>query len=243
VGYDVPDFEETKPPTARARANGSGLEAHSGASPFIMHSEGVARLFAPAGLTDGPLPTHYEPVESPVPNLLYPNTPNNPVVQRWRRPDNPENGLGNPDFPYAITTYRLTEHHVSGAMTRWLPWLSELQPELFAEISEELAAEKGIKMGDWVTIWTVRGEIEARAMVTKRIQPLHLNGRVVHQIGLPYQWGYQGVVQGDVVNDLLLLVADRNVSMHDAKSFTCNLRKGRRGHQGEDGSVVAREMP
>jgi formate dehydrogenase major subunit len=242
VGYDVPDFPETKPPTAKADPNGYGLDAHSGADPFTMQNEGRARLYVPSGLTDGPLPTHYEPVESPVTNLLYPKTPNNPVVKHWRRPDNPENGLANPDYPYAITTYRLTEHHVGGAMSRWLPWLSELQPELFAEISEELAAEKGVNNGDWITIWTARGEIEAKAMVTQRIKPLKIEGLTLHQIGLPYHWGYKGVVKGDVANDLLLLVADRNVSMHDAKSFTCNMRPGRRSHQGEDGSIVGREM-
>ena len=113
-------------------------------------------------------------------------------------------------YPYVITTYRLTEHHVSEAMTRWLPWLSELQPELFAEISKELAAEKGVKNGDWITLWTDRSEVEAKALVTERITPLRIDGRIVHQIGLPYHWGYKGVVTGDVVNDLLLLVADRH---------------------------------
>lgn len=243
VGYDVPDFPETKAPSTKAEPNGSGMAAHSGADPFIMNPEGRGRLFVPSGLTDGPMPTHYEPVESPVNNLLYPGQENDPVLQYWDRPDNPKNGTANPDFPYAITTYRLTEHHVGGAMSRWLPWLSELQPELFAEISKELAAEKGVKMGDWITLWTKRGEIEARAMVTNRIQPLKIEGRTVHQIGLPFHWGYAGVVTGDVANDLLLLVADRNVSMHDAKSFTCNMRAGRRAHPGLDGSYVARKKP
>ena len=243
VGYDIPDFPETKSPTTKADPNGNGLDAHSGAQPFTMLSEGVGRLYAPMGLTDGPLPSHYEPVESPVLNQIYPNVQSNPVVKHWKRPDNPENGFNNPDFPYAITTYRLTEHHVGGAMSRWEPWLSELQPELFAEISEELAEEKGVKMGDWITIWTRRGEIEARAMVTQRMKPLMIGGRTVHQIGLPFHWGYKGVAKGDVANDLLLLVADRNVSMHDAKGFTCNMRPGKRSHQGQDGSIVAREMP
>jgi formate dehydrogenase major subunit len=164
-------------------------------------------------------------------------------VKHWHRPDNPEHGIANPDYPYAITTYRLTEHHVGGAMTRWLPWLSELQPELFAEISEELAAEKGVNNGDWITLSTARAEVEAKALVTPRIKPLKIDGRTVHQIGLPYHWGYKGVVQGDVANDLLLLVAERNVSMHEAKSFTCNMRPGRRSHQGQDGSIVGREPP
>ncbi len=112
---------------------------------------------------------------------LYPKTPNNPVVKYWNRPDNPKHGIANPAYPYAITTYRLTEHHVGGAMSRWILWLSELQPELFAEISRELAAEKGVKMGDWITINTARGEIEAKAMVTDRIQSLKIEGRIVHQ--------------------------------------------------------------
>lgn len=243
VGYDVPDFPETKPPTAKADPNGDGLDAHSGADPFTMQVEGRGRLYVPSGLADGPLPTFYEPVESPVTNILYPSTPINPVVKHWHRPDNQENGINNPDYPYAITTYRLTEHHVGGAMSRWLPWLSELQPELFAEISEELAAEKGIKNGDWITLSTKRGEVEAKAMVTQRMKPLKIEGRTIHQIGLPYHWGYAGVVTGDIANDLLVLVADRNVSMHNAKAFTCNMRPGRRSHQGEDGSYVARELP
>lgn len=243
VGYDIPDFPETKPPTTKANPDGYGLDAHSGADPFTIHSEGKGRMYAPSGLTDGPLPTHYEPVESPVTNRLYPKTPNNPVVKHWHRPDNPEHGIANPDYPYAITTYRLTEHHVGGAMTRWLPWLSELQPELFAEISEELAAEKGVNNGDWITLSTARAEVEAKALVTPRMKPLQIEGRIVHQIGLPYHWGYQGVVQGDVANDLLLLVAERNVSMHEAKAFTCNMRPGRRSHLGQDGSIVGREPP
>jgi formate dehydrogenase major subunit len=243
VGYDIPDFPETKAPTTQADPNGRGLDAHSGADPFTMQIGGRGRLYVPSGLTDGPLPTYYEPVESPVTNLLYPATPINPVLKHWHRPDNKENGINNPAYPYAITTYRLTEHHVAGAMSRWLPWLSELQPELFAEISEELAAEKGVKNGDWITLWTERGEVEAKALVTQRMKPLKIEGRTVHQIGLPFHWGYQGVVTGDVSNDLLVLVADRNVSMHNAKSFTCNMRPGRRSHQGQDGSYVARELP
>jgi formate dehydrogenase major subunit len=239
----MPDFPETKSPTTPADPNGTGTDAHSGADPFTMNIAGRGRLYVPSGLTDGPLPTYYEPVESPITNLLYPETPVNPIVKYWNRPDNPQNGLANPDYPYVVTTYRLTEHHVGGAMTRWVPWLSELQPELFAEISEELAAEKGVQNGDWITLRTSRGEVEAKAMVTSRMKPLKIEGRTIHQIGLPFHWGYKGVVTGDIANDLLMLVADRNVSMHNAKSFTCNMRPGRRSHLGQDGSRVAREMP
>ena len=242
VGVDIPDFPETKAPDTPAEPDGIELKAHSGASPFTMNTEGVGRLFAPTGVGDGPLPTHYEPVESPVENLLYPRYQSNPIVKYWRRPDNPDNGAMNPDFPYVITTNRLTEHHVSGAMSRQLPWLSELQPALFAEISPDLAALKGVKNADWITIWTKRGEVEARALVTDRVRPLHVEGRTVHQIILPFHWAFEGVVKGDVSNDLLLLVADPNVSMHDAKAFSCNMRAGRRSHRGEDGSYIAREF-
>ena len=243
VGLDVADYPETKAPSSKADPNGSGMDALDGTSPFIMLSEGRARLYAPGGLTDGPLPTFYEPIESPVNNILYPECPVNPTVKYWDRPDNTCQGVDNPDYPYVLTTYRLTEHHVSGAMSRWVPWLSELQPELFAEISQELAAEKGVKLGDWITIWTSRGEVEAKAMVTGRLRPLKIAGRTVYQIGLPFQWGYQGVVTGDITNDLLLMAVDRNVSMHNAKAFTCNMRTGRRSHQGQDGSRIAREQP
>jgi formate dehydrogenase major subunit len=230
VGYDVPDFPLTKAPNTPAQPLGKGMDAHSGSQPFTMQTDGCAWLYVPRGITDGPLPTHYEPIDSPVPNLLYPHQATNPAVRYWARPDNRRQGNANPDYPYAITTYRVTEHHVGGAMSRWLPWLSELQPALFAEISSQLAAEHQVKNGDWVTIWTARGEIEARALVSERIPPLRINNRLVHQIGLPFQWGYKGVVQGDIVNDLTLLVADRNVSMHEAKSFAGNMRRGRRTH-------------
>jgi len=228
VGYDVPDFPVTKSPDTPADPHGKGVDAHSGANPFLMQTDGSSWLYVPRGLTDGPLPAHYEPVDSPVANLLYPRRLNNPALKCWNRPDNRIHGNQNPDYPYALTTYRVTEQHVGGAMTRWIPWLSELQPALFAEISPELASEKGIENGDWITIWTARAQIEGRALVTERIRPLHVDNRTIHQIGLPYHWGYKGVVTGDVVNDLCLLVAERNVSMHEAKSFTCNIRRGRR---------------
>src|SRR5207244_10277700 len=102
----------------------------------------------------------------------------------------------------------------------------------------ELAAEKGVKNGDWITLWTKRGEVEAKAMVTPRMKPLQIEGHTVHQIGLPYHWGYHGVVTGDVANDLLLLVADRNVRMHDAKAFIFNIRPGRRSRQRKDSMFV-----
>jgi formate dehydrogenase major subunit len=229
VGYDVPDFEKNKAPTADAKEEGVGMDAISGSDPFIIQAEGRARLFTPFGLKDGPLPSHYEPVETPSRNVLYPTRQYNPAALLYdQEPNNPYNGQENPSYPYALTTYRLTEHHTSGAMSRWLTWLSELQPELFAEIDPVLAAEKGVQTGDWVTIDTARTAIEMRAMVTDRMQPLRIDGRTVHVVGLPYHWGPDGIVTGDVVNDLIGIALDPNVRIHEAKALTCNLRKGRK---------------
>jgi formate dehydrogenase major subunit len=228
AGYDVPDFPENKAPLQDADERGVGMDALSGSDPFIMHADGKGWLFVPAGLRDGPLPAHYEPVESPVPNQLYPKYPFNPAAVLFERPDNPYHALGDPRYPYIITTYRLTEHHTSGGMSRWNTWLSELQPELFAEIDPELAAEKVIQTGDWVTVSTARARVEARAMVTERVQPLRIEGRTIHVVGMPYHWGPAGVVGGDVVNDLVGVALDPNVRIHEAKAFTCDLRKGRK---------------
>jgi formate dehydrogenase major subunit len=114
-------------------------------------------------------------------------------------------------------------------MTRWLPWLAELMPELFCEISPELAAEKGIKNSEYVTIRTARGEVEARALVTRRMRPFLIDGKTVHEIGLPWHWGWQGTARGDVVNNLSAMVGDPNVSIHEGKVFTCDLRAGKKG--------------
>lgn len=229
TGYDVPDFPATKPPSFRAQPGATGMDAHDGTAPFIMQEYGRVELFGVRGAADGPFPTHYEPRESPVPNALYPRVQANPVSKTWRRRDNPIHEVGDPEYPYAITTYRLTEHHLSGVMSRNLPWLAELQPQLFCELSPELAVERGIRNNDWVTISTKRGEIECKALVTGRVAPLRLGkGRLVHQIGLPWHWGYQGEVTGDSGNTLPPLVADPNVSIHEGKAFTCNIRLGRR---------------
>jgi len=143
----------------------------------------------------------------------------------WKRDDNKLSGIADPKFPYALTTYRLTEHHLSGAMTRWLPWLAELQPELFIEMSPELAKEKGIKTLDFVKVSTLRGEIKAKALVTKRLQPLRIDGKVLHVVGMPWHWGYMGLARGAIVNDLTAMVGDPNVSIHEGKAFVCNVEK------------------
>jgi formate dehydrogenase major subunit len=224
TGHDVPDFTPTKAPNTPARPDGIGLDGHSGADPFIMKTDGKGWLFAPTGLVDGPLPTHYEPIETPVRNPLY-RQQNSPVYKLWKRDDNALAPLGDPKFPYVISTYRLTEHHLSGVMSRWLPWLAELQPELFVEISPELAEEKGIANTDLVSVSTPRGRVQAKALVTRRMRPLVVAGRTVHQVGMPWHWGYMGIVTGDVVNDLTSLVGDPNVSIHEGKCFTCNVER------------------
>ena len=227
TGVDVPDFPISKPPDYTPPAGAVGMDAISGSDPFIMKPDGKGWLFVPKGLKDGPLPAHYEAAESPVHNALY-HQQSNPAAKYYRdRPDNLLAAVGDPNYPIVITTYRLTEHHVSGPMTRWMPWLNALQPSLFAELSPELAAERNIQHGEWLIINTPRGEIEARAMVTRRMRPLHVSGRVVHQIGLPFHWGFQGKSTGSITNDLTHMVLEPNVSIEEAKAFTCNVRPGR----------------
>jgi len=208
-----------------------GVEALSGIDPFIMQSDGKGWLYAPAGLVDGPLPTHYEPQDSPVPNLLY-GQQNNPVRQTFDRPDNryqPSGAEpGSELYPHVVTTYRLTEHFTAGGMSRWTPYLAELQPELFCEVSPELAAEIGLENGGWATIVTARNAIEAKVLVTQRMTPLRVAGRVVHQIGMPYHWGPNGVVTGDAVNELTSIVLDANVHIQEVKAFAADIRPGRR---------------
>jgi formate dehydrogenase major subunit len=224
TGYDTPDFAIHKRPDASADPEGIGLEGHSGRHPFIMKPDGVGWLFTANGLVDGPLPTHYEPVESPVENILY-NQQNNPVLKYWRHEYNRLAEVTDERFPFVMTTFRLTEHFLAGAMSRWNPWLTELMPELFIEISPELAEERGVNNNQRVRITTPRGGILARALVTGRIRPFLLNGRRIHHVGMPWHWGWQGVVVGDVVNQLTAMIGDPNVSIHEAKAFVCNVEK------------------
>ena len=228
TGLDVPDFIEDRPPSYRPGKSAKGTEKISGIDPFIMQGDGKGWLYASNGLLDGPLPTHYEPQESVVKNELY-GQQCNPARIEWDRKDNPyHRAVNDPRFPFVITTYRLTEHHTAGGMSRWLSWLSELQPEMFCEVSPQLAAERGLKNGDWATVSTARAEIECRVLVTSRIPPLKLGRRTVHQIGLPYHWGSKGLVRGDAANELIAFVADPNVSIQESKCLTGNIEPGRR---------------
>ena len=227
TGEDVPDFIKDRPPSYRPSNDAHGTATISGIDPFIMNADGKGWIFAPNGLLDGPLPTHYEPQESVVENPLYAQQ-SNPAKMEWRRRDNPyAKAWNDPRYPYVITTYRLTEHHTAGGMTRWLSWLAELQPEMFCEVSPALAAERGLSNGGWATITTARARIHARVLVTERIHPLRIKNRVIHQIGLPYHWGSKGLVRGDSANDLISFVADPNVSIQESKALTGDIQAGR----------------
>jgi formate dehydrogenase major subunit len=225
TGTDTPDFTIDKPPSYVPPPGATGDAALAGDAPFIMHSDGLGWIWVPRGLKDGPLPVHYEPLESPVPNRLHAQQ-TNPAADAKARADNAyARSPGDPDYPYVLTTYRLTEHHTAGGMTRTLSHLAELQPELFCEISPELAAEIGASNRGWVTIATPRGAIDARALVTSRMQPLAVQGRTIHQVGLPYHFGGHGLVRGDVVNDLVAISEEPNVKIMEAKAMVCRVTK------------------
>ena len=228
TGVDKADFIPDRPPSYRPDPYATGTDTIAGNEPFIMQPDGRAWLYAPSGLLDGPLPTHYEPQESVVKNLLY-GQQCNPRRLEWRRKDNRyHRPYEDPQHPFVLTTYRIAEHHTAGGMSRWLSWLSELAPEMFCEVSPELARMRGLVNGGWATISTARGEIECRVLVTRRLVPLNLGGRIIHQIGLPYHWGGIGRVRGDAANELLSFNGDANVSIQDSKTLTADIRAGRR---------------
>jgi formate dehydrogenase major subunit len=231
TGHDVPDFIADRPPSYRPPPGAAGVAAISGADAFIMQADGKAWLFVPAGLLDGPLPTHYEPQESPLPNLLY-GQQRNPVRQILAGPQDRFQPSGREPgsevFPYVTTTYRLTEHHTAGGMSRFLSYLAELQPAMFCEVSPEVAAERGLEHMGWATIISARSAIEARVMVTKRMKPLQAGGRTVHQIGLPWHWGPNGLTTGDAANELSHLALDPNVHIQEVKAMAVDIQPGRR---------------
>ena len=231
TGHDEPDFPRTKRPDYRPPEGAKAEDANRGDEPFIMQADGLGALFVPSGLKDGPLPTHYEPQETPFPNPLYGQRAN-PTRQQYSRDGNryhpPAQDPASDVYPYVFSTYRLTEHHTAGGMSRFQAYLSELQPEMFCEVSPELAAERGLEHGGWATIVTARAAIEARVLVTDRVRPLRVQGRTVHQVGLPYHWGGRGLVTGDAANDLLSIVLDPNVHIQESKAATCDIRPGRR---------------
>jgi formate dehydrogenase major subunit len=243
TGLDTPDFKEDKPPSYVPPEDAEAEDAIAGDHPFIMQADGRSWLYVPQGLEDGPLPTHYEPHESPFGNRLYSQRANPRRQQNKDLPEDPYNPVANEPgqdvYPYVVTTYRLTEHHTAGGMTRSIPYLAELQPQMFCEVHPDLASEVGLEHGGWATIYTSRSAIEARVMVTDRMRPVQMDGRTVHQIGLPYHWGKKGLVTGDSANDLAHMALDPNVHIQEVKAFTCGIQPGRRPRGAELPRFVA----
>ena len=206
IGYDVPDIA----PGAKPNVVG----------PFIMNAEGTARLFTLGMMRDGPFPTHYEPFESPIGNVLAPKIRGNPAARVFK---NDWDQFGDAkEFPYAGTSYRLTEHF--HFWTKHNRLNAVMQPEFFVEISEQLANEKGIKTGHWVRVWSKRGSVKAKAVVTKRIIPLICDGKPVHVIGVPLHWAFIGETkEGFGPNSLTPFVGDANVETPEYKAFLVNI--------------------
>jgi formate dehydrogenase major subunit len=208
AGYDVPDI----PPAAKPQDVG----------PFIMNPEGVSRLFARGLMREGPFPVHYEPFESPVVNVVAPKVRGNPVARVFKGDMEQFAEPASKEFPYAATSYRLTEHFHYWTKHVWAN--AVMQPEFFVEISEELAKEKGIEKGGWVKVWSKRGEVRAKAVVTKRIKPLMCDGKPVHVVGIPLHWGFTGVAKkGFGPNVLAPFVGDANIETPEYKAFLVNI--------------------
>ncbi|RDI98245.1 formate dehydrogenase-N subunit alpha [Dyella solisilvae] len=209
VGVDVPDYGPTVKPS-------------DGVGPFIMNAEGLGRLFARDQMVDGPFPEHYEPLESPVENVLHPKVRSNPVA-RVLASDRPTFGDVK-SFPYVATTYRLTEHF--HFWTKHALINAILQPEEFVEIGEALAKEKGIEQGGWVKVKSKRGEVVCKAYVTKRIKPLTVDGKPTHVIGVPLHWGFTGQARkGYGANSLTPPVGDANTQTPEFKAFLVDVEK------------------
>jgi formate dehydrogenase major subunit len=218
----------------------------SGRPPFIMKPDGVASLYGP-GLADGPFPEHYEPLECPVEKNLMSPQKNNPAIKRFDKA-----GVGSdldvysgvdscdPRFPFICSTYRVSEHWQTGVLTRWCPWLAEMQPGMFCEMSKELAREKGINNGDPVIVKSPRGEVVATAMVTARFKPFKIDGNMIHQVGIPWHFGWittkdrkykpgdkkaEVFTFGDAANLLTPTIGDANTMIPESKAFMVNVVK------------------
>jgi formate dehydrogenase-N alpha subunit len=200
--------------------------------PFIMNRGGLGRLYG-LGLADGPMPEHYEPLECTIKNFLSEHQ-TNPVIKRWDIEGSDMSKAATYgseyciQYPFIATTYRITEHWQAGQMTRWLPWLAEAMPEPFLEISEELAGEKGIKNGEPVLVSSVRVPkgIQVKAVVTKRLKPMKMDGQTVHVVGLPWHWGFKGIITGPIINELTPSIGDANTMIPEYKAFLVNVKKG-----------------
>lgn len=184
----------------------------------------VAPIGGEGGMAEGPMPVHYEPVESPVKNPMF-KQQSNPMVRPPGAPEYQKLGTTK-EYPYVLTTYMVTEQFLSGGVTRNTPQLNELMPSNFAEISKNLAKKIGVKSGDKVTISTARGEASVEAMVTDRIQTLKVDGKDVEVIGVPWGWGYKGLVHGESINRVTNSAVDPNTGTPEYKACICNIKKG-----------------
>ena len=192
--------------------------------PFIMKPEGYARIFGP-GRADGPLPEHYEPLECPVEKNLFSSQLSNPTMPKYQT-DMDTHLTCDPRYPFVGTTYRVSEHWQTGVMTRWQPWLLETQPQLFVEMSNELAKLRRIKNGEKVMVLSARGEVKAIALVTHRFKPFRIQGNVIHQVGLPWHYGWVHPKDGgDSANLLTPSAGDPNTRIPETKAFMVNVRK------------------
>ncbi|ABO49649.1 formate dehydrogenase alpha subunit [Desulforamulus reducens MI-1] len=228
VTYDVPDFGITKP-----GADPLGLPEvippeKSAANPFIMLDEGHGRLFAVKGVIDAPMPEHYEPVESPVRNIMS-KQQNNPIFVKFKGDFEKVAGAANDKYPIIATTHRVVEHYQSGAVTRNCPTLAEASAHMFVNISPKLAQKLGVKMGDDVIVETPRAQITCKAAVNPVCLPLRVDGKELEVVGMPWCFGYQGVTSGATANDLTPSVGDPNTSIPEYKAFVVNIKKAGRG--------------
>ena len=209
VGNDVPDFPPTKSPDYRPRPGRDRAGRDRGQR--TVHHAGRRTRLAVRACRAGRRPTVRQQFTHSG-NLLHPS---------GTQP-------GAEVFPFVLTTYRLTEHFTAGGMTRWQPYLAELQPALFGEVSPQLADERGLTHNGWATLVSARGAIEARVAVTTRMRPLQIQGRTIHQIGMPYHWGPNGLTTGDAVNELSAIALDPNVHIQEVKALTVDIQAGRR---------------
>jgi len=195
-----------------------------GKYPFIMKQDGLGALFGP-GMAEGPFPEHYEPLEGPLAKNPLSSQRINPVTEIFKS-DLDKVASASDKYPYVCTTYSCTEHWCTGALTRWQAWLLEMQPELYVEIGEKLAQEKGIRNGSRVKVQSIRGQVECVAMVTKRFQPFTVEGKTVHQVGLPFNYGWLFPKDGgDSTNLLTPTVGDANTFCPEYKAFMVNVVK------------------
>jgi len=228
VTVDVPDFsyvDATKPGSPPVPP------AVSAANPFIMLNFGMGWLFAPgSGMVDGPFPEHYEPVETPFKNAMN-GSQNSPVVKIWDSAMDKLAPAGDPKYPIICGVSRVSEHFQSGTMTRNMPWLAEMQPNMFVEMSKDLAKRKGISNGEWVTVKSIRGEVNCVALVTDRIQVITVDGKPADVVNMPYHYGYTGYITGGpdgknyAGNQTTPNIGDCNTTTPEYKAFLVDIVK------------------